>query len=139
MCSFHDSARFVKLADAPMEMQPWGRHLWYARPGLCATNQLLVVQVDMPPGTGHQFHKHPGREEVLYVIEGSAEQWVEQERKLISGGDGVFIPAGAVHGIFNDSEKMCRFLAILSPATCDEPLVVDVYAEKPWCDLRVKL
>jgi quercetin dioxygenase-like cupin family protein len=136
MCAFHDPRRFVCLADAPAEFLPWGRHLWYSKPGLVETKQLLLVQVDMPPGTAHQFHRHPGREEILYVLDGKAEQWVDRSRLELGAGDAAFIPMDTVHGIYNDSDRIVRFLAILSPAETAGPMLVDVYEEEPWRSLR---
>jgi quercetin dioxygenase-like cupin family protein len=138
MCAFHgpNVRRFVPRKDAPREFLPWGEHLWYARPGLVETAQLLVVQVDMPPGTGHRFHRHPGREEVLYLLDGQAEQWVSTEKMALGPGDAAFIPADVVHAIFNDSDRLVRFLAILGPAETDGPMLVDCYDEEPWRSLR---
>jgi quercetin dioxygenase-like cupin family protein len=119
-------------------MLPWGRHVWSCCPKLVDTRQLLVVQVDMPPGTGHAFHRHPKREEVLWIIEGKAEQWVDTRSKVLTAGDSAFIPSDLVHGIYNDSSRLLRFLAILSPATAEGPMVVDVQHEEPWRSLRAR-
>ena len=138
MCAFDKvSARnFVLRKDAPVEASPWGPHFWHCRPGLVDTRQLLVVQVDMPPGTAHAFHRHPGREEVLWVIEGRGEQWVDNHKMMLGPGDSAFIPADTVHGLYNDSPHVVRFLAILAPADIDVPLVIDVQHEEPWRSLR---
>ena len=140
MCAFHgpNVRRFVMREDAPVETLPWGPHVWACRPGLVGTRQLLVVQVDMPPGTAHAFHRHPGREEVLWVIEGTGEQWVDTECRMLGSGDSAFIAPDVVHGIYNDSDQTLRFLAILSPAETDGPLLIDVQHEEPWRSLRKK-
>ena len=65
----------------------WGPHYWVCKPDLVGTRNLLVVQVDMPPGTSHAFHLHPGREEVLWIIEGQAEQWVDRDKAMSGPGD----------------------------------------------------
>jgi quercetin dioxygenase-like cupin family protein len=138
MCAFEGphARRFVLRRDAPVEQLPWGPHVWACRPGLVQTSQLLVVQVDMPPGTAHRFHRHPGREEVLWIIEGQGEQWVDRQKLLLGPGDSAFIPMDMVHGIYNDSDRVLRFLAVLSPAEGDGPMVVDVYRDEPWRSLR---
>lgn len=123
---------FLTAEQAQVEYAPWGRHDWMARPGLTDGRQFLFVRVRMPAGRAHQFHRHPGREELLYVLEGSAEQWVGGEKRVLRAGEGAFIPAGEVHGTYNDSGRDVRFLAILSPAELDQPLVVDVFDEPPW-------
>src|SRR5690242_1302856 len=111
VCDRASARHFVLRQDAPVEPSPWGQQLWACRPGLVATRNLLVVQVDMPPGTAHAFHLHPGREEVLWIVEGRAEQWVDRERMLLGPGDSAFIPPDTVHGIYNDSDQVVRFLA----------------------------
>ena len=64
-------------------------------------------------GEGHNFHKHPDQEEVIYVIEGSIEQWLEDKRQELNAGDSVFIPADVVHASFNISsgagQTVCDF------------------------------
>ncbi len=64
--------RFVTEQEAEIELAPWGRHWWLSQPGLTGTRQLTLVRVTMRPGTGHQFHYHPAREEIIYVVEGVA-------------------------------------------------------------------
>jgi quercetin dioxygenase-like cupin family protein len=125
--------------DALVESSPWGAHFWVCRPDLVETQQLLVVQVDMPPSAAHAFHYHPGREEVLWIIEGQGEQWVDSERMVLGAGDSAFIPAGTMHGIYNDSARLLRFLAILSPALTEGPMMIDVQHEEPWRSLRSPL
>jgi len=131
-----NARRFVLRKDAPIDTLPWGPHYWACRPGLVETRNLLVVQVDMPPGTAHTFHRHPWREEVLWVIEGQAEQWVDRQKMMLGPGDSAFIPPDTVHGIYNDSKEAVRFLAILSPAETDGPMLIDVQHEAPWRSLR---
>ena len=71
------------------------------------------------------------------MIEGTLEQWLEQEKRVLTVGDSVVIPASAVHATFNDGEVAARILAILSPAVGDEGYgVEDVSGEQPWASLR---
>jgi quercetin dioxygenase-like cupin family protein len=90
----------------------------------------------MPPGKGHAFHRHPEMEEIIYILEGEAEQWVEREKRLLRAGDTAHIPTGLVHGTYNASDAPLRFLAILSPAKIAGPALVDVSHEEPWRSLR---
>ena len=90
----------------------------------------------MPPGRGHQFHYHPAREEIIYILDGLGEQWVGTKKKILKAGETAFIPKKVVHGIYNSSKKPVTFLAILSPATAKGPFLVDCYHDEPWCCLR---
>jgi len=128
--------RFVTKSRAQIERAPWGKHWWLSRPGLTDTKQLTLVRVTMRPGTGHQFHHHPAREEIIYILEGVAEQWVDREKRTLKAGECAFIPARVVHAIHNISKAPMSFLAILSPAVAKGPFLVDCYDEEPWRSLR---
>jgi hypothetical protein len=77
--------RFVTSKTAEVELAPWGKHWWLSRPELTSTEMLTLVRVTMRPGAGHQFHYHPTREEIIYVVEGVAEQWVDREKRRLKG------------------------------------------------------
>jgi quercetin dioxygenase-like cupin family protein len=114
-----------------------GLHHWLSRPDLTGTEQLNLVRVEVEPGNGHPFHHHPTMEEIIYVISGRAEQWLEQEQRVLGAGEAVFIPPGMVHATFNASGEPLVFLAILSPAReLDGSGMVDVSTDEPWRSLR---
>jgi quercetin dioxygenase-like cupin family protein len=98
-----------------------------------------MVRVRMPPGRAHQFHRHPAMEEIIYVISGTAEQWVDRERRVLGPGESAHIPANMVHGTYNAGSDTLVFLAILSPARAAGPALVDVHHEEPWRSLRTPL
>jgi quercetin dioxygenase-like cupin family protein len=128
--------RFVTSSEAQIELAPWGRHWWLSRPGLTESRQLTLVRVTMRPGTGHRFHYHPAREEIIYVVDGNAEQWVDREKRTLRAGECAFIPENVVHAIHNVSKKPMTFLAILSPAEAEGPFLIDCYDDEPWRSLR---
>ena len=128
--------RFVSSTDVEVEELPWGPHEWLCRPGLTDARDLLLVRVRMPPGKGHAFHRHPSMEEIIYVIAGTAEQWVDRESRRLGPGDVAHIPKDVVHGTYNAGADTLVFLAILSPARFDGPALVDVSADDPWRSLR---
>ena len=128
--------RFVTSREAQVEELPWGPHEWLSRPELVAAEELLLVRVTMPPGKGHAFHRHPHMEEIIYVVEGEAEQWVETEKRLLKVGETAHIPKNLVHGTYNVSAQPLVFLAILSPAKAPGPAIVDVSQEEPWASLK---
>lgn len=98
---------------------------------------IVTIEATFLPGKAHPFHYHPGQEEVIYVLEGTIEQWVEGERSVLTAGDGVVIGADVVHATYNESAAPARILAILSPAVAgDGYAAVDVAGEEPWASLR---
>lgn len=130
---------FVTRNELQVDPSPWGPHEWLSRPGLTAAEQLLMVRVLMPPGRAHQFHRHPAMEEIIYVVSGTAEQWVDREKRLLGPGDIAHIPMDVVHGTYNAGSDTLVFLAILSPAKFEGPALIDVHLEEPWCSLRTPM
>jgi quercetin dioxygenase-like cupin family protein len=128
--------RFVTADKARVEYAPWGKHWWLSQTGLTDTGQLTLVRVTMYPGAGHQFHYHPELEEIIYIVDGIAEQWVDREKRRLKAGEIAFIPKMIVHAIHNPTKKPMTFLAILSPATSKGPFLVDCYNDEPWRSLR---
>jgi quercetin dioxygenase-like cupin family protein len=128
--------RFVTAREMKVEHLPWGAHDWLCRPDIVEAENLLLVRVHMPPGKGHAFHRHPEMEEIIYVLDGRAEQWVDREKRLLSAGQTAHIPKDMVHGTYNEGSDMLSFLAILSPARIQGPALVDMSQEEPWRGLR---
>jgi quercetin dioxygenase-like cupin family protein len=98
---------------------------------------IVAIEATFLPGKCHDFHRHPGQEEVIYVVAGTIEQWLEQEKSILTAGDSVVIPADAVHATFNDGDAPARILAILSPAVGEDGYgVEDMAGSEPWASLR---
>ena len=132
-------SRFITPSELQVDPSPWGPHEWLSRPGLTEANELLLVRVLMPPGRAHQFHRHPAMEEIIYVVSGRAEQWVDRQSRTLGPGDTAHIPADVVHGTYNAGDADLVFLAILSPAVFEGPALVDVHAEEPWRSLKTPM
>lgn len=133
--------RFVQIADAARETNAWTHNEWLCRPDLVAAEKLLLVRANMDPHHCHPFHFHPCREEIIYVIYGRAEQWVGEEKRILSAGEMAHIPAGVVHATYNPHDEPLVFLAILSPAQLPPeqaalPDPTDVSDQAPWATLR---
>lgn len=136
----HDR-RFVQIADALRETNPWTNNEWLCRPDLVAAEKLLLVRANMDPGHCHPFHHHPHREEIIYVIYGRAEQWVGHTFRILGPGEMAHIPPGVVHATYNPHAEPLVFLAVLSPAKlpagqAEAPDPVDNSTEEPWASLR---
>lgn len=128
--------RFVSSADVVVEELPWGPHEWLVRDDLTENRALTAVRVTMPPGQAHRFHRHPQMEELLYVVSGRAQQWVGRESRVLGPGDVAHVPTDEVHGTYNDFDEPVVFVAVLSPARCEGPMLVDVSDDEPWRSLR---
>ncbi|MBL4646850.1 MAG: cupin [Hyphomicrobiales bacterium] len=129
--------KFSMASDIEPEILDWGQLRWVSSPLATNANQLTVIDVTLNPGKGHDFHKHPDQEEVIYVISGSVEQWVDQEMRILGPGDSAFLPAGMVHASFNNGDSDAKVLAILGPCVGDGGYeLVDVADQAPWNTLR---
>lgn len=129
--------RFVSFDETEIEQVPPGKtHYWYCKPGLVLDTNLNFVRAQLEPGQAHKFHHHPHMEEILYVLSGTAEQWVEREKRIMRAGDSVYLPARIVHGTYNVGNAPLDFLAILSPAKNPGPFTVDDSEMEPWKSLR---
>lgn len=130
-------AHFITHSEREQEILDWGTLFRLSGPQKTQAQQLVVIEVNITPGNGHNFHKHPQQEEVIYVIEGIIEQWVGQEKRLLKPGDSAFIPADGVHASFNIGTTDAKVLAILSPSIGEEGYeLVEVYDQAPWSGLR---
>jgi quercetin dioxygenase-like cupin family protein len=136
-----DQRRFVQIADALRETNPWTNNEWLCRPDLVDAEKLLLVRANMAPMHCHPFHFHPHREEIIYVLYGRAEQWVGEEYKILSAGEMAHIPAGTIHATYNPHQEPLVFLAILSPAKLPDELAAapdpqDVSTQATWASIR---
>jgi quercetin dioxygenase-like cupin family protein len=114
----------------------WGTFAAVSSPADGA-QRIMTVEATFLPGKSHAFHRHPNQEEVIYVLEGEVEQWVEDERRLLRAGDAVIIPAAVVHASYNVSDAPVRILAVLSPCVGEEGYEVEELAdEEPWKSMR---
>lgn len=128
---------FLLATQAQVEETPWGPMAWVSRPSTTNAQQLTVIEVTLFPGGGHNFHKHPDQEEVIYVLAGRIEQWIEQDSTSLGPGDSAFIGAGVVHASFNTGSVPAKVLAILGPCVGQGGYeLVDVAGEAPWKTLR---
>ena len=131
------NGKFVIASEVEPEVLDWGQLRWLSHPPSTQARQLTVIDVSLSAGEGHDFHKHPDQEEVLYIVAGTVEQWVDQEMRLLGPGDSAFVPADMVHASFNAGESDAKIVAILGPCVGEGGYeLVDVADEAPWKNLR---
>jgi quercetin dioxygenase-like cupin family protein len=131
------NGKFIVASAAKRVELDWGIQRWLSRPEDTDAESLVVVEVTLLPGFGHNFHRHPRQEEVIYVLCGKVEHWLEHEKKILEANDTVFIGANVVHATFNISPDPVKVLAILGPCIGDEGYeVVEVFDQAPWNTLR---
>ena len=114
----------------------WGTFAAISSPADGA-ERIMTVEATFLPGKSHAFHRHPNQEEVIYVLSGEIEQWVEDERRTLCAGDAVVIPAAVVHASYNVSDGEAKIIAILSPCVGEAGYEVEDLADvDPWRSMR---
>ena len=81
--------KFIPAAAAEREKLDWGGLAWLSRPVTTGAKDLVVIEVSLAPGGGHNFHLHPEQEEVIYVVAGT----IEIRLWILSWGDDVEVIA----------------------------------------------
>ena len=74
---------------------------------------LAIARLD--PGKEIEAHVDP-MEEIYFIANGSAEMRVDDEKRQVTAGDAVWIPAGSVHALLNNGDQECTILVVASPA-----------------------
>ncbi|MFW5695678.1 MAG: cupin domain-containing protein [Alkalispirochaeta sp.] len=128
---------FVFNKEMVRDQFDWGEIAWACRPQNTESAQLAILDVTITPGMGHNFHRHVDQEEMIYVLEGEIEQWIEKEKQILKPGDAVFIKKGIVHASFQRGERPAHLLAILSPSVGEGGYAMEDVSERaPWNALR---
>lgn len=132
------TGKFTLIAETEFATLDWGRVAALCHPGTGA-KQLTILDGKLFSGKGHDFHKHANQEEVILVISGKIEQWIEQERRILGPGDSVFVPPNTVHASFNVGTDEAHILAIFGPSVGKDGLEnIDMSQISPWNGLRPK-
>jgi quercetin dioxygenase-like cupin family protein len=78
--------------------------------------QLCVFQQWCDPGKGAPTHLH-AVEEILTVLAGEAEIWLEDEHARLAAGQSILVPAGRKHGFRNSGSATLHVQATLAAPT----------------------
>src|ERR1700674_562254 len=95
--------KFISSTEVKREELEWGSLAWFSSRAASNSKNLVVLEVTLSPAGGHNFHRQPNQEELIYVIEGEIKQWVDLEKRMLRPGDSAFNGADVVHLAFNVS------------------------------------
>jgi quercetin dioxygenase-like cupin family protein len=128
--------KFKRAVEIMRDEHDWGTFAAVSSPADGA-ERIMAVEATFLPGKAHDFHRHPNQEEVIYVLAGEIEQWVEDEQRMVGPGDAVIIPAGVVHASFNVGAQSATLIAVLSPCVGEAGYEVEELADQePWRSMR---
>jgi quercetin dioxygenase-like cupin family protein len=131
------SGQFTLIEKTDFSTLDWGRIASLCNPKNTGAKHLTILDGRLLPGKGHDFHKHSSQEEVILVISGQIEQWIEKEKRILEPGDTAFMQPGTVHASFNIGDGEAEIVAIFGPSVGEDGLeMIDVSGEAPWNGLR---
>jgi mannose-6-phosphate isomerase-like protein (cupin superfamily) len=102
-------------AEQPLEQWREGVMTRMRMSYLLDGRQLCIFEQYCDPGLGAPTHIH-AVEEVLEVISGTAEIWLNEERGIVGANQSVLVPAGATHGFRNTGTDTLHVRATLAAA-----------------------
>ena len=95
--------------------------------------ELCVIEQSCDPGTGAPPHAHPDAEEIIVVVDGTAEFTVDEERAVLGAGRSIVLPRGSRHGFVNVGSESLHIWAVFSAAA---PTVV--YEDSPATAFEIR-
>jgi mannose-6-phosphate isomerase-like protein (cupin superfamily) len=79
-----------------------------------------LMEATVPPDSGSGLHRHWSYDEAARVIAGNFECYVDGDSKLLTAGQSVYWPRGAIHQFRNIGPETGRILFICSPGRAFE-------------------
>ena len=110
----------------PKDHRPWG---WFET--LTIRGRFQVKRIFMKPGAALSLQSHNHRLEHWIVVEGTARVTVDENIKLVTEGQSVYIPLGAVHRMENPGKVPMVLIQVQTGAYLAEDDVIryeDIYA-----------
>lgn len=69
----------------------------------------------VPPNSGPPRHVHRNEDEIIHLIDGDVEFWLEGATRRCSNGETVFIPRGREHAFHVHGPQPAQFLTAVTP------------------------
>jgi|GEM_PF-251967 len=92
----------------------------FQKRNLFETERLFSDVYAFEPGQEQSPHSHEDADKVYYVLEGQGTFVVGDEERVVGQGEAVIAPAGAAHGVRNESDDRLRTLVFLARDTGQE-------------------
>jgi quercetin dioxygenase-like cupin family protein len=86
-----------------------------AKIALATTPRAQLDLYCLEPGQSQKVHSHEDQDKVYVVLEGRGRFTVGAEQEVLAAGEAVVAPAGAPHGVTNDSGARLLLLVFVSP------------------------
>ncbi len=110
----------------PKDHRPWG---WFE--SLALGERFQVKRICVKPGASLSLQSHNHRSEHWIVVEGTAKVTIDEEVKLVTEGQSVYVPLGAVHRMENPGKLPMVLIEVQIGTYLGEDDIIryeDVYA-----------
>jgi mannose-1-phosphate guanylyltransferase/mannose-1-phosphate guanylyltransferase/mannose-6-phosphate isomerase len=115
-----------QATQLPVDHRPWG---WYET--LILSDRFQVKRIHVHPGAALSLQSHVHRSEHWIVVAGTAKVTVDDEVKLLTENQSVYIPLGAIHRMENPGKVPMVLIEVQTGAYLGEDDIIryeDVYA-----------
>ena len=116
----------LQATTFPLDHRPWG---WFE--SLVIGGRFQVKRIHVNPGAALSLQSHHHRSEHWIVVEGTAKVTVDEDVRLISENQSVYIPLGAVHRLENPGKVPMVLIEVQTGSYLGEDDIIryeDVYA-----------
>ena len=120
------SKDIVQAEIFPKDHRPWG---WFE--SLALGDCFQVKRICVKPGAALSLQSHKHRSEHWIVVEGTAKVSIEDEVKLVSEGQSIYVPLGAKHRMENPGSSTMVLIEVQIGSYLGEDDIIryeDVYA-----------
>lgn len=110
----------------PVDHRPWG---WFE--SLVIGDRFQVKRISVHPGAALSLQSHHHRSEHWIVVQGTARVTVDDEEKLVTENESVYIPLGAVHRMENPGKVPMVLIEVQTGSYLGEDDIIryeDIYA-----------
>ena len=116
----------LQAESFPMDHRPWG---WFE--SLVVGDRFQVKRIHVHPGAALSLQSHHHRSEHWIVVEGTARVTVDDQVKLVTENQSVYIPLGAVHRMENPGKVPMVLIEVQTGSYLGEDDIIryeDVYS-----------
>jgi quercetin dioxygenase-like cupin family protein len=107
----------MRKGEVPREAYPGGEINWLTSRKTNGARELTFGHTVIDIGKCNPLHRHPNCEEVLYVLSGEIEHYIEgTPRERMVAGDTILVPRNLIHQAVNVGEGLANLLVAFSSA-----------------------
>ncbi len=118
-----------RAAEARVVMDDEIRRRFLLEPGDFGSAAFTVTEIELAPGAEDAWHRHPGAEHAIVVLEGRGSIAVGAVEEVLEPLKGIRVLPGRRHRVRNDGRHRLRYYVCASPGT--DPTVDRAPADAP--------